>query len=460
MQVSDNTRSGLNEYIQELFEKRDHQYHEMDVMYQSRQKELKEQMAVIKQQAAELSDREKALASREEMAKKREHDLTTYEKECVKKEKELSEEKEAFDKERYSKSLDLSVQKEELRNQELELRKMREDLEYQLSQMDEDTKRLLTSIPEKAALTEQLQEELERKTAENQRLRENLDQTSDDQKKLEEMKATIAQQNEKMENIRRENLHFKKENAKLRTAVEDQTLQIAGLRQDKEKLQREKGDLFRQLVGQSPAEQIESGNILSQENMDSEERRFEKTERSSKRHIDTSTELLDEGTESELLQEKLMDEEPEGRDKDDSISLDEDSSHEKDTADTVPEIVPAQPLRAEEFQHFLKTEEPDLKVTMVHSDEGEYVGMEKEGLKFVFAFQEEPYLDICKKVKYSRSLKKKIEKHNAEDNKVEFLYDSEEGEIIVTTAFRRIIDQEELLTMAEELADQYFEAGR
>ena len=195
------------ERIRKLFAERDEEYAKKESLYQERKDALCRQETACKEKKEELKKREEALAEKERQYAGREAVLLAGEEKTEKEKESLKEEKERQEREKDHAMLQISILKEEARNEKLKAQRLSEEYENRLLLLNEG----------KVVL------EQEREPS------------TDEMFSLKEQCQALQEKNEALE---REN---------------------EALKEEKERLQKEKGELFRKLMMKDMGEKEESG---------------------------------------------------------------------------------------------------------------------------------------------------------------------------------------------------------
>ena len=195
------------ERIRKLFAERDEEYAKKESLYKERKDALCRQEAACEAKQEQLKKREEALAEKEKQYAGREAVLLAGEEKIEKEKESLKEEKERQEREKDHAMLQISILKEEARNEKLKAQRLSEEYENRLLLLNEG----------KVVL------EQERGPS------------ADEILSLKEQYQILQEKNEALE----------KENE--------------ALKEEKERLQKEKGELFRKLMMKDMGEKEESG---------------------------------------------------------------------------------------------------------------------------------------------------------------------------------------------------------
>ena len=195
------------ERIRKLFAERDEEYAKKESLYKERKDALCRQEAACEAKQEQLKKREEALAEKEKQYAGREAVLLAGEEKIEKEKERLQEEKERQEREKDHAMLQISILKEEARNEKLKAQRLSEEYENRLLLLNEG----------KVVL------EQEREPS------------TDEMLSLKEQSQALQEKNEALE---REN---------------------EALKEEKERLQKEKGELFRKLMMKDMGEKEESG---------------------------------------------------------------------------------------------------------------------------------------------------------------------------------------------------------
>ena len=195
------------ERIRKLFAERDEEYAKKESLYKERKDALCRQETACEAKQEQLKKREEALAEKEKQYAGREAVLLAGEEKIEKEKESLNEEKERQEREKDHAMLQISILKEEARNEKLKAQRLSEEYENRLLLLNEG----------KVVL------EQERGPS------------ADEILSLKEQYQILQEKNEALE----------KENE--------------SLKEEKERLQKEKGELFRKLMMKDMGEKEESG---------------------------------------------------------------------------------------------------------------------------------------------------------------------------------------------------------
>ena len=193
--------------IRKLFAERDEEYAKKESLYKERKEALCRQETACEAKQEQLKKREEALAEKEKQYAGREAVLLAGEEKIEKEKERLQEEKERQEREKDHAMLQISILKEEARNEKLKAQRLSEEYENRLLLLNEG----------KVVL------EQEREPS------------TDEMLSLKEQSQALQEKNEALE---REN---------------------EALKEEKERLQKEKGELFRKLMMKDMGEKEESG---------------------------------------------------------------------------------------------------------------------------------------------------------------------------------------------------------
>lgn len=195
------------ERIRKLFAERDEEYAKKESLYKERKEALCRQETACEAKQEQLKKREEALAEKEKQYAGREAVLLAGEEKIEKEKENLKEEKERQEKEKDHAMLQISILKEEARNEKLKAQRLSEEYEN-----------CLLLLNEGKVVLEQGREP-----------------STDEMLSLKEQCQTLQEKNEALE---RKN---------------------EALKEEKERLQKEKGELFRKLMMKDMGEKEESG---------------------------------------------------------------------------------------------------------------------------------------------------------------------------------------------------------
>ena len=427
--------------MRQIFADRDAEYARMEDAYQKRKESLDAKEASLKETVSGLEDRLSAVTAREKDVREKETELKEKREGLAKEKAALQEAQAKLDKEKTEQWMQVSLLREEARNEKLRSQRLAGEYEEKLSKLPADSP-YLSALQETAGQAARKQAE-EKIAALEASLRKKEQAVTELQAENESYKVqvaalqgTVESQKEELEKSKEESRQLKAENAYLTRAKQEledlsQTLpeqqkkdmdslhalakklaeekeslekEMRHLKEENQRLQEEKGELFKKLMaGAMP--QMEGG----------------------------------EGQEKEAQKGDVPDQVP---------SIEE----EAEPADVLWEEETL--LDAETFFGYLKENGADAR--LLHSSEGELVAVTAGRLQVMFSFREPPRFDIRKKQKGGWGMKKLLKRYNENKAGLVFTYDEKEEEFIGSGEFSISMPPEDLAHMVYQAARTYF----
>lgn len=408
------TMPDMLEQMRQIFADRDAEYARMEDAYQKRKDSLDAKEASLQETLSGLEGRLLSVTKREGEVQKKETELQEEIQSLAIEKAALQEAQVKLEKEKTKQWMQVSLLREEARNEKLRSQRLAGEYEEKLSKLPADSpylsdlqetagKEARRQMEEKiAALSASLQEKEQEITglrAENERLQGQNEYLTRANRKLEELSQNLPEQQKKD----MESLHaLAKKLAEEKEALEEEN---RCLEEENQRLQEEKGELFKKLMAGGVGSQEESG--------------LEKEER------------------------------PESfRWAEEDISV---SREEPEQADVLLE---KEPMTAETLQEYLKESGADAR--LLHSGSGELVAVTADNLQIVFSFREPPRFDIRKKQKSGWSIKKLLKRYNENKAGLTFTYDETEEEFIGSGEFSLSMSPDELVYTVYQAARTYF----
>ena len=392
-------------HMRQIFADRDAEYTRMEQAYQKRKESLDAKEASLQETLSGLEGRLLSVTKREGEVQKKETELQEEIQSLAIEKAALQEAQVKLEKEKTKQWMQVSLLREEARNEKLRSQRLAGEYEEKLSKLPADSPYLSDlqetagqearrQMEEKiAALSASLQEKEQEITglrAENERLQGQNEYLTRANRELEELSQNLPEQQKKD----MESLHaLAKKLAEEKEALEEEN---RCLEEENQRLQEEKGGV---------GSQEESG--------------LEKEER------------------------------PESfRWAEEDISV---SREEPEQADVLLE---KEPMTAEALQEYLKESGADAR--LLHSGSGELVAVLADDLQIMFSFRELPQFDIHKKQKGGWGMKKLIKRYNENRAGLTFIYDEKEEELIGSAEFSLSISPEDLIHKVYQAARTYF----
>ena len=432
--------------MRQIFADRDAEYARMEDAYQKRKESLDAKEASLKETVSGLEDRLSAVTAREKDVREKETELKEK-RESLAKEKAILQEAQAkLDKEKTEQWMQVSLLREEARNEKLRSQRLAGEYEEKLSKLPADSP-YLSALQETAgqAARKQAEEKMAALEAslrkKEQTITELQAENESDKVQVAALQGTVESQKEELEKSKEESRQLKAENAYLTRA--------------KQELE----ELSQTLPGQQKKD-MDSLHALAKK-LAEEKEALEKTEEQlekEKAWLEEENQRLQE--EKGELFKKLMAGVPETPDKKGVREEVKDDTAEEDTTshEGEPGRVDVQsvekPLTAEMLRDYLKENGTDAR--LLHSSEGELVAVTAGSLQIMFSFREPPRFDIRKKQKGGWGMKKLLKRYNENKAGLVFTYDEREEEFIGSGEFSASISPEDLAHMVCQAARTYF----
>ena len=439
--------------MRQIFADRDAEYARMEDAYQKRKESLDAKEASLKETVSGLEGRLSAVTAREKDVQEKETELKEKMESLAKEKAALQEAQAKLDKEKTEQWMQVSLLREEARNEKLRSQRLAGEYEEKISklpadspylsalqetagqaarkQAEEKIAALETSLRQKEQTITEMQaekescevqiaalqgtvdsqkEELEKGKEENRQLKAEKEYLTKTNQELEELSQTLPEQQKKD----MDSLHaMAKELTEEKETIEAENKR---LQEENRRLQEEKGELFKKLMaGTQPGPQ-------EKEDWQEKRDREEKTDVA----LSRNTEEIEE---------------------DDRAAVEEGPGQ----ADILPV---EEPLTAEVLQEYLQENGADAR--LLHSSEGELVAVSADSLQIMFSFREPPRFDIRKKQKGGWGMKKLIKRYNENKAGLAFTYDEREEEFIGSGEFPLSITPENLIHKVYQAARIYF----
>ncbi|OUQ68780.1 hypothetical protein B5E53_04430 [Eubacterium sp. An11] len=411
--------------MRQIFADRDAEYIQMEEVYRKRKESLDAKEVALKETLSGLEDRLLAVTAREAAIKEKETELQERMESLIKEKAALQEAQVKIDKEKTEQWMQVSLLREEARNEKLRSQRLAGEYEEKISKLPADSS-YVSALQETAGQTARKQmeekiaalqgtvdsqkEELEDSKEENRQLKEKNEYLTRANQELEELKKNLPEQQKKD----MESLHaLAKKLAEEKEALEEENNH---LKEDNRRLQEEKGELFKKLM---------AGTQLKTQDRDGLQEKGEPEEEADRAAFRSTEEI-----------------------KADDISA---SQRELEPADV---LLAEGPLTAEILQEYLQ--ETGMDARLLHAREGELVAVAAGGLQIMFSFGESPWFDIRKKQKGGWSMKKLLKRYNENKAGLTFIYDENEEELIGSAEFSFNTSPEDLVHKVYQAARIYF----
>ena len=392
--------------MRQIFADRDAEYARMEDAYQKRKESLDAKETSLKETVSGLEDRLSAVTAREKDVREKEAELKEKMESLAKEKAALQEAQAKLDKEKTEQWMQVSLLREEARNEKLRSQRLAGEYEEKISKLPADS-------PYLSALqgtVDSQKEEVEKGKEENRQLKAEKEYLTKTNQELEELNQNLPEQQKRD----MESLHtLAKELTEKKDALE---VENQRLMEENRRLQEEKGELFKKLMAG-----VQSGT-QDRESWQEKRDREEKTDVASSRY-------------TEALREVVRTSDEEGTGQVDVLPVEE-------------------PLTAEVLQEYLQENGADAH--LLHSREGELVAVSADSLQIMFSFREPPRFDIRKKQKGGWGMKKLIKRYNENKAGLAFTYDEREEEFIGSGEFSLSMSPEELVHIVYQAARIYF----
>lgn len=398
------TMPDLLEQMRQIFADRDAEYARMEAAYQKRKESLDEKEVSLKETLSGLEGRLFAVTKREEAVQGKETKLQEQIQNLEKEKAVLQEAQETLEKEKTEQWMQVSLLREEARNEKLRSQRLAGEYEEKLSRLPADSP-YLSALQDAAG--QEARKQMEEKIA---TLETSLRQKEQDLTKLRAEYQNLPEQQKKD----MEALHaLAKELAVEKEDLEEENKR---LKEENRRLQEEKGELFKKLMAGAQSE------MLDRESWQENGGREEEADKAAFQGI------------KEI--------------KADDTSV---SQKEPEPADV---LLREEPLTVEILQDYLQ--ENGMDARLLHSQDGELVAVTAGSLQIMFSFREPPRFDIRKKQKGGWSMKKLLKRYNENKAGLVFTYDEREEEFIGSGEFSTSMSPENLVHRVYQAARTYF----
>ena len=427
--------------MRQIFADRDAEYARMEDAYQKRKESLDAKEASLKETVSGLEDRLSAVTAREKDVREKETELKEKRESLAKEKATLQEAQAKLDKEKTEQWMQVSLLREEARNEKLRSQRLAGEYEEKLSKLPADSP-YLSALQEAAG-------QAARKQAEE---------------KIAALEASLRKKEQAVTELQAENESYKVQVAALQGTVESQKEELEKSKEESRQLKAENAYLTRakqeledlsQTLPEQQKKDMDSLHALAKK-LAEEKESLEKE----MRHLKEENQRLQE-EKGELFKKLMAGAMPqmevgEGPEKE---------AQKGDVPDQVPSIEEeAEPedvlweeetlLDAETLFGYLKEKGTDAR--LLHSSEGELVAVTAGRLQIMFSFREPPRFDIRKKQKGGWGMKKLLKRYNENKAGLVFTYDEKEEEFIGSGEFSASMSPEDLAHMVYQAARTYF----
>ena len=427
--------------MRQIFADRDAEYARMEDAYQKRKESLDAKEASLKETVSGLEDRLSAVTAREKDVREKETELKEKRESLAKEKATLQEAQAKLDKEKTEQWMQVSLLREEARNEKLRSQRLAGEYEEKLSKLPADSP-YLSALQEAAG-------QAARKQAEE---------------KIAALEASLRKKEQAVTELQAENESYKVQVAALQGTVESQKEELEKSKEESRQLKAENAYLTRakqeledlsQTLPEQQKKDMDSLHALAKK-LAEEKESLEKE----MRHLKEENQRLQE-EKGELFKKLMAGAMPqmevgEGPEKE---------AQKGDVPDQVPSIEEeAEPedvlweeetlLDAETLFGYLKEKGTDAR--LLHSSEGELVAVTAGRLQIMFSFREPPRFDIRKKQKGGWGMKKLLKRYNENKAGLVFTYDEREEEFIGSGEFSASMSPEDLAHMVYQAARTYF----
>lgn len=201
----------MMERIRKIFVEREEEYQKKEVLYQERKESLSRQETACEERFGQLETREEILREKEQRYREREAVLAQKEEQFQKEKEALEKEQEAKGREREETMIQISILKEEARNEKLKAQRLSEEYEKKISLFREGAMAMRKESTEEGLFS------------------------------LEEQEVEMA-------SVMEENASMKEQIRVLQEEKEALEQELERILEEIERLQKEKGELFRKLM--------------------------------------------------------------------------------------------------------------------------------------------------------------------------------------------------------------------
>ena len=390
--------------MRQIFVDRDAEYTRMEEVYRKRKESLDAKEVSLKETLSGLEDRLSAVTVREAAIKEKETELQERMESLIREKAALQEARVKLDKEKTEQWMQVSLLREEARNEKLRSQRLVGEYEEKISKLPADSP-YVSALQDAAG--QEARKQMEEKIA---TLETSLRQKEQDLIKLRAEYQTLPEQQKKD----MESLHaLAKKLAEEKEALEEENNH---LKEDNRRLQEEKGELFKKLM---------AGTQLRRQDTDGLQEKGGSEEEADRAAFRSTEEIKVNDTSA--------------------------SQKELEPADV---LLAEGPLTAEILQEYLQ--ETGMDARLLHARDGELVAVAAGGLQIMFSFGESPRFDIRKKQKGGWGMKKLLKRYNENKAGLTFIYDENEEELIGSAEFSFSTSPEDLVHKVYQAARIYF----
>lgn len=439
--------------MRQIFADRDAEYTRMEAAYQKRKESLDEKEVSLKETLSGLEGRLLAITKREEAVQGKETKLQEQIQDLAKEKAALQEAQAKLDKEKTEQWMQVSLLREEARNEKLRSQRLAGEYEEKLSKLPADSP-YLSALQDTAG--QEVRKQAEEKIAALETSLRQKEQTITEMQAERErcevqiaaLQGTVDSQREELENSREENRQLKAKNEYLTKAKQEMEELNQTLPEQQKKDMESLHALAKELTEEK--ETLEAENQHLQE----ENRRLQEEKGELFKKLMAGTQL---GTqEREGWQEKRDREEKSGvTPSRNTEEIEEDDKAADAEGPGQADVLPVEePLTAETLQEYLQVNGLDAR--LLHSREGELVAVTADSLQIMFSFREPPRFDIRKKQKGGWGMKKLLKRYNENKAGLTFTYDDREEEFVGSGEFPFDISPKDLVDIVYQAARTYF----
>lgn len=390
--------------MRQIFVDRDAEYTRMEEVYRKRKESLDAKEVSLKETLSSLEGRLLAVTKREEAVQGKETKLREQIQNLEKERADLQEAQATLEKEKTEQWMQVSLLREEARNEKLRSQRLAGEYEEKISKLPADSP-YVSALQDAAG--QEARKQMEEKIA---TLETSLRQKEQDLIKLRAEYQNLPEQQKK--DI--ESLHaLAKELTETKETLEGENER---LKEDNRRLQEEKGELFKKLM---------AGTQLKTQDRDGLQEKGEPEEEADRAAFRSTEEIKANDTSA--------------------------GQKELEPADV---LLAEGPLTAEILQEYLQ--ETGMDARLLHAWEGELVAVAAGGLQIMFSFGESPRFDIRKKQKGGWGMKKLLKRYNENKAGLTFIYDENEEELIGSAEFSFSTSPEDLVHKVYQAARIYF----
>ena len=440
--------------MRQIFADRDAEYTRMEDAYQKRKESLDAKEASLRWTVSGLEDRLAAVTAREKDIREKETALKEKMESLAKEKAALQEAQAKLEKEKTEQWMQVSLLREEARNEKLRNQRLAGEYEEKISKLPADSP-YLSALRETAgqAARKQAEEKIAALEAslrkKEQTITELQAENESDKVQVAALQGTVDSQREELENSKEENRQLKVEKEYLTRTNRE----LQELNQNLPEQQKKDMDSLHALA----KELTEEKEALEEEN-----KRFKEENRRLQEEKGELFKKLMAGTQPGMPEKEGGQEKSGWKEETDRVPSQRIEETESGDASSASQEEPGPEgvlsvedlLTAEILQEYLKENGADAR--LLHSGEGEMVAVTAGSLQIMFSFREPPRFDIRKKQKGGWGMKKLLKRYNENKAGLTFTYDEREEEIIGSAAFSLSIPPEDLVHIVYQAARIYF----